>query len=132
MAARRLQFLQNHAEIYIQRGKQNVPALRQALRYQTNQIFRHHDFSSGSKRLLKDTVFQYLPSQDPVVLSQEPESHTSTSSWRAAALTVEASEAQTRAQSATMVPGILWIELTAMSNSSSCRRGVFLQKGEPI
>jgi len=47
--ARRLQFLQNHAEIQIHSGKQHVPSPRQAFRYQPSQIFRHNDVSFGSK-----------------------------------------------------------------------------------
>jgi len=59
--------------------------------------------------MLKDTVFKYLPPRDPVVLTQEPENPTATSTRRA--LSVEASQAQTRAQSSTIVTGILWMGL---------------------
>jgi len=95
-AARRLQFLRHHAELQFHRGKLHVPAPRQAFQYQPSQIFSHNDFSFGSKEFLKDTAFHYLPMRDPVVLMQEPESHISSSLWKA--LPVEASEAQTRAQ----------------------------------
>jgi len=110
-AARRVKFVRNHAEMKIHRGKQYVPAPRHAFRYQPSPIFSHNDFSFNSKEMLKDTVFQYLPPRDQIVLTQEPENNTSTSTWRA--LPVEALEAQKRAQSSTMVPGILWIGLNA-------------------
>jgi len=64
-AARRLQFLRNHAEIRIHRGEQHLPALRQAFRYQPSQIFSKNNFSFGSK----NTLFQYLPRQDTVQLT---------------------------------------------------------------
>ena len=138
-AARRLQFLRNHAKIQIHKGKQNVPAPQQALRYQPSQIFRHNDFSFGSNELLKDTVFLYLPPRDPVVLIQEPESHTSTSPSSGRALPVEASEAQTRSQSSMMVPGILWIALNATGKQPfvatgcvSAKRGANLSEEESI
>jgi len=87
-AARYLQFLRIHAEMQIHRGKQNMPAPRQAFRYQTSQISSHHNFSFGSKEMSNDIVFQYLPPQDPVGMTLEPENRTSTSTWRA--LSVEA------------------------------------------
>ena len=104
-----------------------MPAPRQAFRYQPSQLFSHNDFSFGSKELLKDTVFHYLPVQGPVVLIQEPESHTPRSSWKA--LPVEASEAQTRAQSSTMVPGILWIGLNAIGKQKFMATGCVSAKG---
>jgi len=111
-AVRRLQFLRHHAELQIHRGKQHVPAPRQAFKYQPSQIFNHDDFTFSSKELSKDTAFHYLPVRDPVVLIKEPKSHTSRCSSKT--LPVEASEVQTRAQSSTMVPGILWIGLNAI------------------
>jgi len=127
-AARCLQFLRHHAEMQIHWGKQHVPAPRQAFKFQPSQIFSHNNFLFGIEELLKNTMFQYLPTRDPVVLMKEPDSHTLTCSWTA--LPVEESEAQTRAQSLTMVPGILWIGLNA-TGKHSWRRGVYLQKGEP-
>ena len=56
---------------------------------------------------MKATVFQYLPPRDPVVLIDESENLKPTSTWKA--LPNEESETQTRAQSLTMVTGILWI-----------------------
>jgi len=76
---------------------------------------------------LKETAFHYLPLQDPVVWIQEPESHTATSEWKA--LPVEVSEAQTRAQSSTMVPGILWIGLNAMGKQQLMATGCVSAKG---
>jgi len=96
-AARRLQFLRNHAEIQVHRGKQQIPAPRQAFRYQSSQFFSQNDFSIGTQEMLQDTVFQYLPPRDPVVLAQEPENPASTWTWNV--LPIEESEAQTQAQS---------------------------------
>ena len=56
-AARRLQFLLHHAEIQFHRGKQQLPALRQAFRYQASQIFSQNDFSIGIQEMLN----KYLP-----------------------------------------------------------------------
>ena len=81
-AARCLQFRRHHTKLQIHRGKQHVSAPQQPFTYQASQTFSHNDFSFGSKELLKDTAFHYLPGR-PVVLIQEPESHTSGSSWKA-------------------------------------------------
>ena len=125
--ARRLQFLRNHAEMEIHRGKQHMPAPRQAFRYQPSQIFRHNDLSYSSKESLKDTVFLYLPPRDPILLIQEPENHTSASTWRA--LPVEVSEAHARAQSSTMVSVILWIGLNARGKQQFMATGCVSVKG---
>ena len=96
-------------------------------KYQPSQIFSHNDFSFGSKEFLKDTAFHFLPVRDPVVLIQELESHTSSSLWKA--LPVEASEVQTRAQSSTKVPGILWIGLNAIGKQQFVATGCVSAKG---
>ena len=48
------------------------------------------------------------------MLIQESKCHTATSEWKALPLEVSDSEALTRAQSSTMVPGILWIGLNTI------------------
>jgi len=82
-AARRLQFLRHHAEIQFHRGKQQLPGPRQAFRYQPSQNFSQNDFSIGVQEMLKATVFQYIPPRDPVVLTDEPDNLTPTSTWKA-------------------------------------------------
>jgi len=78
-----------------------LPAPRQAFGYQPSQIFSQNDFSIVVQEMLKVTVFQYLPPRDPVVLTDELENLTPTSTWKA--LPIKESETQTRAQSSTMV-----------------------------
>jgi len=107
--------------------KQQLPALCQAFRYQPSQIFSQNDFSIGIQEMLKATVFQYLPMRDPVVLTDEPENPTPTLTWKA--LPIEESEAQTRAQSSTMVPDILWIGLNSKGKHQSMQTGCVSAKG---
>ena len=79
--------------------------------------------------MLKATVFQHLPPRDPVVLTDEPDNLTPTSTWKA--LPIEESEAQTRAraQSLTMVPGILWIGLNSKGKHQFIQTGCVSAKG---
>ena len=107
-----------------------MSAPRQAFKYQPTQVFSRNDFSFGSKDLLKETAFHYLPVRDPVVLIQEPDSHISTSEWKA--LPVEESQSQTRAQSSTMVPGMLWIGLNAIGKQLFMATGCVSAKGGAI